>query len=52
LGIGVQGRGGGERGCADLLEGVGRNDTLETLQLECVAGRKEVVVVDRLDSED
>lgn len=35
----------------DLLERLGRDDALEALELERVAGREEVVVVDRLWSE-
>ena len=34
---------------ADLLECVGRDDALETLELEGVAGGHQVVVVDDLD---
>lgn len=33
----------------DLLEGVAGDGALETLELESVAGRHEVVVVDHLD---
>ena len=35
--------------CADLLESLGRDDTLERLELERVASRHQVVVVDDLD---
>lgn len=34
---------------ADLLEGVGGDDALQTLELESVAGGHQVVVVDNLD---
>jgi hypothetical protein len=34
---------------ADLLEGLGRQGTLQTLELQCVASGHQVVVVDGLD---
>jgi hypothetical protein len=41
---------GKSEGVTDLLESVGRDNTLKALEFECVTGRKEVVVVDRLEN--